>query len=389
MSENNEIKQLHTELNQTWEDLKKLHETAKEERSKFGQESALLQEQMAKVNERMDEIEVRQNEVRETASAAPQRSELREWIATGTVDGEERGSVEVKLMNLDDTTGNHGVLQNDAYLAEIQKAVVEFSPVRQFARVLNIGTTAIDIPRRSTTASASFIGEVATRTETTNPDYTLVNIPAYELYARADISRQLIEDAEFNIEQEMALEFGEQFGVAEGTAFVGGNGTGQPTGLLDSSAGIDGVNANEDSAGTLQVEDLFDLAYGVKAEYARNGAWMLNRATLPLIRAFETSAGGYIWAPSIAPGDPATILGSPYVEATDMDAPSAGTFGTGAQPIIFGDLRRAYTIVDRTGVEIQRDPYTLAANGQVRYIARKRVGGKVMIAEAAKSLDFA
>jgi len=383
-----ELKQLHGEIHSAFEDFKKLNDAAKEERSKFGEESALLKEQIGKVNDRLDEIEVKQNEVRETATTE-QRNELREWAATGKVNGTELGSVEVKLMNLDDTTGNHGVLQNDAYLAEIQKAVVEFSPVRQFARVINIGTTAIDIPRRSTTASASFIGEVATRTETTNPDYELVNIQAHELYARADISQQLLEDAEFDLEAEMAMEFGEQFGVAEGTVFVSGTGTNQPTGLLDTSNGIDGVSANEDTASTLQVEDLFDLAYGVKAEYARNGAWMLNRATLPLIRAFETSAGGYIWSPSIAPGDPNTILGSPYVEATDLDAPTAGTFASGAQPIIFGDYRRAYTIVDRTGVQIQRDPFTLAASGQVRYIARKRVGGKVMIAEAAKSLDFA
>jgi len=384
-----ELKQLHGEIHSAFEDFKKLNETAKEERSKFGEESQLLKEQLGKVNDRLDEIEVKQTEVRETAAQTNQRDELREWAATGKLNGSELGSVEVKLMNLDDTTGNHGVLQNDAYLAEIQKAVVEFSPVRQFARVINIGTTAIDIPRRSTTASASFVGENATRSETTNPDYELVNIQAHELYARADISQQLLEDAEFDLEAEMAMEFGEQFGVAEGSVFVSGTGTNQPTGLLDTSNGIDGVSANEDSAGVLQVEDLFDLAYGVKAEYARNGAWMLNRATLPLIRAFETSAGGYIWSPSIAPGDPNTILGSPYVEATDLDAPTAGSFASGAQPIVFGDYRRAYTIVDRTGVQIQRDPFTLAANGQVRYIARKRVGGKVMIAEAAKSLDFA
>ncbi len=210
-----EVKQLHTALNETWEQFKAVNETAKAEREKYGKESELVREQLDRMNTRLDEIEVRQNDVRETGNAAPQRSELRQWITTGAINGVELGSVEVKLMNLDDTTGNHGVLQNDAYLQEIQKAVVEFSPVRQFARILNIGTTAIDIPLRSTNSSASFIGEVATRSETTNPDYTLVNIPAYELYARADISRQLVEDAEFNIEAEMALEFGEQFGVAE------------------------------------------------------------------------------------------------------------------------------------------------------------------------------
>ena len=119
-----ELKQLHTEIHSAFEDFKKLNDAAKEERSKFGEESALLKEQIGKVNDRLDEIEVKQNEVRETATQTNQRDELREWAATGKLDGQELGSVEVKLMNLDDTTGNHGVLQNDAYLAEIQKAVV-------------------------------------------------------------------------------------------------------------------------------------------------------------------------------------------------------------------------------------------------------------------------
>jgi HK97 family phage major capsid protein len=144
---------------------------------------------------------------------------------------------------------------------------------------------------------------------------------------------------------------------------------------------------NEDVAGTLQAEDLFDLFYGIKSAYALRAVWMLNRSTLPLIRAFETSAGGYIWSPGIAAGDPPNILGRPYLEATDVQAPlAAGTYGLAEKPIAFGDFRRAYTIADRVAVQVQRDPYTLAASGQVRFIARKRVGGKPMIQEAAAYL---
>jgi len=184
-------------------------------------------------------------------------------------------------------------------------------------------------------------------------------------------------------------EVGEQFGVAEGAAFLTGNGTNKPLGMLDGTDGITAVSAGDLSGDTLAVDDLFNLAYSVKGEYARNGAWMINRETLPLIRQFETSAGGYIWQPSLAPADPSTIMGYPYVEATDLAAPSAGLFSDNDKALVFGDYRRAYTIVDRVGVEIQRDPFTLGASGQVRYIARKRVGGKPMIQEAAAYLQFA
>ena len=72
-----------------------------------------------------------------------------------------------------------------------------------------------------------------------------------------------------------------------------------------------------------------------------------------------------------------TILGYPYVEATDMP-----DIGAGAYPIAFGDFRRAYMIVDRVALAVLRDPFTQATTGNVRYIARRRVGGQVVQAEA-------
>ena len=38
---------------------------------------------------------------------------------------------------------------------------------------------------------------------------------------------------------------------------------------------------------------------------------------------------------------------------------------------------RGHRIVDRVGISILRDPYTLATKGQVRFHARKRVGADV------------
>ncbi|MEQ9447567.1 MAG: phage major capsid protein, partial [Rhodospirillaceae bacterium] len=66
-----------------------------------------------------------------------------------------------------------------------------------------------------------------------------------------------------------------------------------------------------------------------------------------------------------------TLLGRPIVEAVDMDDIGADNF-----PVMFGDLS-GYRIVDRIGLSTLRDPFTLAAKGQVRFHAYKRVGAEV------------
>jgi HK97 family phage major capsid protein len=46
-------------------------------------------------------------------------------------------------------------------------------------------------------------------------------------------------------------------------------------------------------------------------------------------------------------------------------------------------------IVDRVALSVLRDPYSQAASGNVRYIARRRVGGEVVLSEAMRALKMA
>jgi HK97 family phage major capsid protein len=68
--------------------------------------------------------------------------------------------------------------------------------------------------------------------------------------------------------------------------------------------------------------------------------------------------------------------------AEDMPAIAANAF-----PIAFGDFSRGYLIADRVGMSIVRDEVTKP--GYVRYIIRKRVGGKVKDSNAIKLLKIA
>ena len=80
---------------------------------------------------------------------------------------------------------------------------------------------------------------------------------------------------------------------------------------------------------------------------------------------------------TLVQGMPNTILGVPYVEMPDM-----ADVGSSAICVVYGDFRAGYMVVDRVNLSVLRDPFTQATSGNVRYVARRRVGGQVILAEA-------
>lgn len=291
---------------------------------------------------------------------------------------ESLDEMEVKTLTVsNDTSG--GYLAPPEYVREIIKKVTEISPIRSVARIRSTTNRSVQMPTRTGTFSAAWTSEIGTRSESTGLTYGLEEIAAHELYALVDISEQDVEDPVFNMQDELSNEFAEQFAKAEGTSFVNGTAQGQPEGFMVNGSVAE---TNSGNGTALTIDGLIDLYSAVKTDYARNGTFVMNRGTLGKIRQLNTGTGGsYVFQAgfSLQVGVPNTILGQPYVEATDMP-----DVGAGAYPVAFGDFRRGYVIVDRIALSILRDPYTQANTGSIRYIARKRVGGQVVLAEAIR-----
>lgn len=378
-------------LNDTWAEFKKILERQDAEIKMFGAAKAETQEILSKLNTRLDDFEVKLNRAsHQIASAVVAESKMYQeafvkWARYGSVSADEQKFLRVpeEQKSLNATVGSAGgYLVTDEFVAEILKNVVEFSPIRSIARVRTTSQRSVKIPSRTGTFSAAWVAEQGTRSETTGLAYGLKEIPTHEVYALVDISKQELEDSAFNMEAELQAEFGEQFGVAEGTAFVSGNGIGKPEGFTVNSdiSYTAGGHASQLNSG----DALVSLFYALKGVYANNGSWVLNRTTLGVVRKLKDGTGAYIWQPNYQVGQPPAILGRPYVEATDM-----ADIGANAFPIAFGDFRKGYIIVDRTDIEVQRDPYTQATSGNVRFIARKRLGGQLVIPEAVRLLKIA
>lgn len=264
----------------------------------------------------------------------------------------------------------------------IIKKIIEMTPMRALATVRTIGGDSLKQPKKLTSGSASRIGETATRTNTGDPTYGMIEIKAPEMYARIAISQQMLEDAGYDMLAELREDASEQFAVKEGLEYISGtNASNQGEGILTN--GEIAYTASGEAA-ALTADGLLSLIYGIKTGYAANALLGMNRATLGLIRKLKDGIGGYLWVPGIANAAPNTINGVNYVEMPDMPDVAAGTY-----PVIYGDFRRGYKIVDRIGISFQADFTTEADNGLVVFRARKRSGSAVVLPEAIRKLKIA
>ena len=397
-----EIKSVVDELGSAFEDFKTENTKRLQEIEKKGSADPLLVEKVdkmaddiAKMAEAKQSIEIQEKNLAEaekkledleTMIARPEYSNSAKDVgiqmkAFGSMlrfGKENMEEVEKKaLYESDDTLG--GFYAPAEYVADLIKGVTEISPIRSIARVRTTSNRGIEIPKRTGQFSASFVAETGTRSETTGYTTGLMQIDAHELYALVDISQAMLEDSAFDLESEMSTEFGEQFAKAEGTAFVSGNGVGRPQGFTDSGAGVSSTNSGSGTA--LTANGLLDLMYDIKSDYMNNATFVMNRGTFGAVLKLEDTEGQKIFVNSMSyvGGAPNTILGKPYILAEDM-ADVAGS----AKPIAYGDFSRAYTIVDRVNLSVMRDPYSQATSGNIRYVARRRVGGAVVLAEAIR-----
>lgn len=328
---------------------------------------------------RLDKIEARLNRpgapaiVTKQADAAEiERKAFNDWARTG---------VETKALSVAVGAGG-GYLVPPVLLSELQKNLVQFSNMRSVARVTSIGVPKVTLPKRVGNLSATWVGETAPRTES-DPTYGQQDFNIFEVGVYVDVSNQLLEDSLFPLEAELAKDLAEEFGRAEGYAFVNGDGVLKPTGILHNPAVASTVNA---AGATIDADDLIGVFHELPTFYASRAVWLMNRRTIGKIRKLTATNGEYLWTDSMSDGSIAasnagTLLGRPIVEIPDFPDVAPSTIS-----IAFGDIASAYRIFDRVSVDILRDPYTQRTTGQTRFHARKRVGGDTAKAEAVRFL---
>ena len=237
-------------------------------------------------------------------------------------------------------------------------------------------------------ADSGWVGEVDPRPQTNAPQLGQRTISWGELYAMPIASQVLLDDAAFNVEDWYTNTVAEVFAEKEEEAFLVGDGSKKPKGLLTYTLDTadDYTRANDSIQkveGAISFDSIISLYYSLRQVYKTQGqcSFLMNPATIEQLRKLKDAQDNYIWVNSIDNSMAGSLLGCPVYESRFMPTPDSG-----ANAILFGNFNRAYKIVDRLGLRVIRDPYS--NKGQVSFYTSKRVGSVLGDACAVKVLTL-
>lgn len=312
---------------------------------------------------------------------------FRQYIANGTLpDGFKAGSegIEVKAMSTD-VNPDGGYLVRPALSDTIITRVFETSPVRQVANVERTGAKSIDILIDDQEAAARWVGEGASGGQTDTPQLAQKVITAHKIEADPRMTTEMIEDSYLDVEAWLSRKVADKFARTQNTAFVTGDGVGKPRGFLTYAAqSTPGTyergklhQVNMGAAAALDADGLIEVQNALKEDYQPGAIWGMKRTTFGEALKLKGS-DNYFFSPVLLRDGQASIqlLGKSVVFMDDMPAVAAN-----ALSIIYADFSVFYTVVDRVGLQVLRDPFT--NKGFVTYYTTQRVGGDVTSFDAA------
>src|SRR6266702_734786 len=332
----------------------------------------------------------------------PATKALERWMRKGgdpsALTMEERSYIDFNHMNWDQYTPEQKVMVSAAaelggFFAgtDLSDKFIQnlflISPLRAYADTQTIGGEKLLIPSEGTTDTGIFWSDEQTGFQASaDPNLGMLEIFARELNGYLKLSRQNLEDSVFDIEAYILKRLTRQFAQKEGTAFLLGDGVARPEGILTNAAqagtGINVLTASDSTNHIIKPSDVINLMHQVKSGYRPTGTWLASNQSIGALRLFADTQARPLWTMF---GDEfrETLFGRPIVEMPDMANPG-GTFPAytvGQMPVIFGDINQGYQIVDRVGLTFQTLKELFAIQNQVAYLARMRVGGKVILPE--------
>lgn len=282
-----------------------------------------------------------------------------------------------------------GYFVNPERVSKMVERNFETSPVR---RVASLETTTSDsielLIDDDEAASGGWVGEKQARTTTDTPDIGLLTIYAHEQFAKPKATQKILDDAGFDIEGWLMRKIENKFTRVENTAFVSGNGVAKPKGFLSYPAwSVAGAyergkieQVTSAASGVLGADDYIDVQGSLQEIYQPRAVWFMNRSTWTNAKKLKDGQGNYLVDfTMLKDGTDMRLLGKPVIFASDMPA-IAGS----ALSVAYGDFNMGYTIVDRLGIRVLRDPYS--AKPYVEFYTTKRTGGDVTNYESLKIL---
>lgn len=310
---------------------------------------------------------------REAAQRAGVNINSDTWVFRRDADVEERA-------NTAGTASAGGYTVPAGFLAELEKKMAYFNPLRNVARVLRTSGVG-DLPMPTvddTSNTGALTAEVAT-TSATDVTVGEIRLKAYTYRTLALCSNELLQDTGINLEAEINNILAERIGRSEAAAFATGTGSSQPEGVVTgSSAGVTSASAT-----AIALSDIVGLMGSLDWAYQTNAAFMMHQAIWFSILKLVDSQSRPLIADTINGNQP-KLYGYPVIINNNM----ASTIATTNKTILFGDFSK-FIIRDAGDFELRRLDELYANQYATGFLAVGRRDSKVMQSAAIKRLTQA
>lgn len=287
-----------------------------------------------------------------------------------------------------------GYLVSPDMSGRLVELIHEVSPIRQFATVETTTKDTYSGVYDLDEAEAEWAGEVDDRDDTDTPQLGEYEIPVREISALPKATLKMLEDSSRNIEAWLLEKAAKRFARSEGIASLTGDGLKRWRGILtyaetatkntkDNWQKIQVIasGASGAFAASAPADKLIDMIHTLPSVYRRNAMFFGNTLTIAKMRQIKQD-DKYVFQPDLVGGFAGTFFGYNCADFPDMPDLGASSLSLG-----FADLKEGYTVVDRLGSWILRDPYT--KKGWVKFYVRRRSGGQVTNFAAIKLMKFA
>ena len=295
--------------------------------------------------------------------------------------------------------GSEGTNANGGYICPdgLDKRVVELltprSTIRRNATIIQAAGKNYQRPYKKTGITSGWIGETGSRTATDAQEYDVITATVGELYAFPQYTQNFLADTWYNFEEGFARDLAISFSDKEETAFVSGDGSNKPNGILaalreakdDTQRTWNKLQQiNTESATGITLNSLYAIKDSLNYAYRSNAKWYMSTSTYTALQQtlVDGEHRGIFGRGDVSQNMPETLLGYPIEIDDYMPAVAAN-----ACPIIFGDMRQGYAILERPGIGVLRDMYS--NKPYIGLYSIKRVGGLIQDYRALKVLCVA
>lgn len=313
---------------------------------------------------------------------SPEMKNFVHWAKTG----------QFLYKDLSESTGSAGgyLVPTEFANEVIRKLENDVAIRRAGARVFNMMSNKLDVPVESARNSGGWVAETTAGEGSayveSDPTFGQVSLTPFKYTRLVQATEEMLEDNDVGAADYLVDVFTRDFTEAEDSAFLNGDGTNKPTGILQ-TAGITKNDADSTTFGNnaagLHADDLIAHFFSLKAAYRRNAVWIMNSTSAQAIRMLKDANDRYLWDMSrggVTEGVAGELLGRPVLVTDNIpDDPTNGN------QIILGDFR-FYLIGQRRGITVQRSEHYAFNTGMITFRASMRVDGKVAQPEAFKIL---